>query len=71
VFGLLNAGAWAGIPAGALLGGVAADTIGLTVAFGIVAAVYTLVTLTPLAGGPWRQMERRPTGAGPHPAPPL
>lgn len=71
VFGLLNAGAWAGIPAGALLGGVAADTIGLTVAFGIVAAVYTVVTLTPLTGGAWRQMERRPTAGGPPPAPTL
>jgi MFS family permease len=59
VFGLLNAGAWAGVPFGALLGGVAADTIGLTVAFGIVAAVYVAVTLTPLAGGSWRLMERR------------
>jgi len=61
VFGLLNAGAWAGVPFGALLGGVAADTIGLTVAFGIVAAVYTVVTLTPLAGGSWRLMERGAT----------
>ena len=58
VFGLLNAGAWAGVPFGALLGGVAADTIGLTIAFGIVAAVYVAVTLTPLTGGSWRLMER-------------
>ncbi|WP_104135889.1 MFS transporter [Cryobacterium sp. Y62] len=60
VFGLINAGAWAGVPFGALLGGIAADTIGLTVAFGIVAIVYTLVTLSPLSGGAWRQMERHP-----------
>jgi MFS family permease len=59
VFGLINAGAWAGVPFGALLGGIAADTIGLTVAFGIIAIVYTLVTLSPLSGGAWRQMERR------------
>jgi hypothetical protein len=59
VFGLINAGAWAGVPFGALLGGVAADTIGLSLAFEIVAVVYTLVTLTPLTGGPWKQMERR------------
>ena len=71
VFGLVTAGAWAGIPAGALLGGVAADTIGLTVAFGIVAVVYTTVTLAPLTGGHWRLMERRgPTGGRP-PAPSL
>ena len=30
VFGLVNAGAWAGVPFGALLGGIAADTIGLS-----------------------------------------
>lgn len=60
VFGLINAGAWAGMPFGALLGGIAADTIGLGIAFGIVAVLYTLVTLSPLAGGAWRQMERRP-----------
>jgi MFS family permease len=61
VFGLVNAGAWSGVPFGALLGGIAADTIGLSWAFGIVAIVYTLVTLTPLLGGSWRQMERRPS----------
>lgn len=60
VFGLINAGAWAGVPFGALLGGIAADTIGLALAFGIIAVVYTLVTLSPLTGGAWRQMERKP-----------
>jgi predicted MFS family arabinose efflux permease len=63
VFGLINAGAWAGIPFGALLGGIAADTIGLESAFGIVAILYTLVTLSPLAGGAWRYMERKPRSA--------
>lgn len=58
VFGLINAGAWAGVPFGALLGGVAADTVGLAVAFGVIAVAYTLATLTPLLGGSWRQMER-------------
>ncbi|SMQ70791.1 MFS transporter [Agreia sp. VKM Ac-1783] len=61
VFGLVNAGAWAGVPFGALLGGIAADTIGLNWAFGIIAIAYTAVTLTPLLGGSWRQMERRPS----------
>jgi MFS family permease len=60
VFGLLNAGAWAGVPVGALLGGIAVETIGFGVAFGIMAVLYTLVTLTPLSGGTWRQMERSP-----------
>ncbi|WIB16034.1 MFS transporter [Curtobacterium sp. MCPF17_050] len=58
VFGLINAGAWAGVPFGALLGGLAADTIGLAFAFGIVAAAYVVTTLTPLTGGSWRLMER-------------
>jgi MFS family permease len=64
VFGLINAGAWAGVPFGALLGGIAADTIGLALAFGIIALVYTLATLSPLAGGTWREMERRPAPTG-------
>jgi predicted MFS family arabinose efflux permease len=71
VFGLVTAGAWAGIPIGALLGGLAADTIGLAVAFGIVAVVYTTVTLTPLAGGDWRLMERGRGTTPRSPAPPL
>jgi MFS family permease len=62
VFGLINAGAWAGVPLGALLGGIAVDTIGFAVAFGFVAVAYTLVTLTPLTGGTWRQMERARPG---------
>lgn len=60
VFGLLGAGSWAGIPLGGLLGGVAADGIGVTSAFGVVALLYTVVTLTPLLGGSWRLMERQP-----------
>lgn len=63
VFGLVNAGAWAGVPFGALLGGIGADTIGLSWAFGIIAVVYTIVTLSPLLGGPWRQMERQPAAS--------
>jgi predicted MFS family arabinose efflux permease len=58
VFGLVNAGAWAGVPFGALLGGFAADTVGLSVAFGVIAVAYTAVTLSPLTGGAWRLMER-------------
>lgn len=59
VFGLVNAGAWAGVPIGGLLGGVAADTIGLAASFAVIAVVYGLVTLTPLTGGAWRLMERQ------------
>jgi len=67
VFGLINAGAWAGVPFGALLGGIAADTVGLAAAFGAIAVIYSLVTLSPLTGGSWRQMERQPA-AGDRPA---
>ena len=58
VFGLINAGAWAGIPLGAVLGGVAADTIGLTISFATLAVAYVLVTAVPLRGGTWRLMEK-------------
>ncbi|WP_354023559.1 MFS transporter [Conyzicola nivalis] len=72
VFGLINAGAWAGVPLGALLGGIAVDTIGFSVTFGIVAVLYTLLTLTPLSGGTWRQMERssRPADSAAEPPAP-
>lgn len=59
VFGLLGAGAWAGIPVGGLLAGLAADGVGVEATFAVVAVVYTIVTLTPLLGGSWRLMERR------------
>ncbi|WP_260855691.1 MFS transporter [Curtobacterium sp. 9128] len=58
VFGLLGAGSWAGIPLGGLLAGVAADGIGVSATFGVIACVYTVVTLAPLLGGSWRLMER-------------
>ncbi|PWC06233.1 MFS transporter [Mycetocola zhujimingii] len=69
VFGLINAGAWAGVPFGALIGGIAADTIGLSMAFGIIALAYVIVTLSPLTGGSWRLMERdqRPPSASSRP----
>lgn len=59
VFGLLGAGAWAGIPVGGLLAGLAADGVGVETTFAVVAVVYTVMTLTPLLGGSWRLMERR------------
>lgn len=58
VFGLLGAGAWAGIPVGGLLAGLAADGIGTSATFGAVAVLYTVVTMAPLLGGSWRLMER-------------
>jgi MFS family permease len=58
VLGAVTAGAWAGIPLGGLLGGVAADALGTTTVFGVLAVVYSVVALTPLTGGAWRGMER-------------
>jgi hypothetical protein len=58
VFGLTTAAAWAGIPVGGLIGGLAANTIGVTTTFGVVAVIYVAVCLVPLAGGRWRLMEK-------------
>ncbi|WP_083403778.1 MFS transporter [Curtobacterium sp. MCBA15_001] len=66
VFGLLGAGSYAGIPLGGLLAGLAAEGVGVSATFGVVVAIYTVVTLAPLTGGAWRLMERRaPGGAAP------
>ncbi len=51
--------AWAGIPAGALLAGVAADSFPLGPVFAVIGTVYVLVALVPLTGGSWRQMNDR------------
>jgi MFS family permease len=58
VFGLTTAAAWAGIPVGGLIGGLAANTIGVTTTFGVVAVIYVAVCLVPLLGGRWRLMEK-------------
>jgi len=57
VFGLINAGCWAGMPVGALLGGLAIDHLGMTTTLLIVGVAYLFATLTPVRGGPWRLME--------------
>ena len=58
VLGLITAGAWAGMPLGAVLGGLSVDLVGLTVTFTVAFVIYLLATLSPLLGGPWRLMER-------------
>jgi MFS family permease len=57
VFGLVNAGCWAGMPAGALLGGLAVDHLGMTSTLLVVGTVYLVSTVSPLRGGPWRQLD--------------
>ncbi|MCZ4328150.1 MFS transporter [Brachybacterium paraconglomeratum] len=58
VFGLVTAGAWAGMPLGGLVGGVGASLVGVRPTFAIIAVIYITATLTPLLGGAWRLMER-------------
>jgi predicted MFS family arabinose efflux permease len=58
VLGLVSAGTWAGMPLGGVLGGLAADTLGLRLTFAVTAVVYVVAAGTPLLGGAWRRMER-------------
>ncbi|WP_394217067.1 MFS transporter [Brachybacterium vulturis] len=58
VFGLVTAGAWAGMPLGGLVGGLGASLVGVRPTFAIIAVIYITATLTPLLGGAWRLMER-------------
>jgi len=51
---------WAGIPLGALLGGVAAEGIGVSAALIVFGLLYLAVTLQPLIWPAWRQIDRRP-----------
>ncbi len=59
-FGLVNAGCWAGMPLGSLAAGLAVDQVGLTGTLLFVGLCYVLVTLQPLRGGAWREMDRAP-----------
>ena len=63
VLGVVGALAWAGIPLGALLGGLAVGTIGLRPALWAAAGVYLVATLAPFVFPVCRQMER-PVAAG-------
>lgn len=56
VRGSMGAGAWAAMPIGALVTGVAIDHVGLTSALVVLGSAYLLVVLSPLLGGPWRDM---------------
>lgn len=67
VLAVVGAVAWAGIPFGALLGGLLVDCTSLTTAIAIAAGVYFVATLDPMLRRAWRLMDRRP----PEPAPPV
>jgi MFS family permease len=58
VLGALGATAWAGIPVGALLGGVLVDGLGLRGALITAGTAYLLTTLAPFMFPAWRGMDR-------------
>ncbi len=66
VLGALGALAWAGIPLGGLVGGLAVDTLGLTASAVVLGAVYLVATLSPFVMPVWREMAR-PPAAGTEP----
>ncbi|MEW2328034.1 MFS transporter [Micromonospora chersina] len=68
VYGVIGAGAWAAMPVGALGAGLAADRFGTTATLVAVGAGYLLVVLTPLLGGPWRDLRRPAPAEQPEPA---
>lgn len=63
VYGVIGAGAWLAMPLGSLGAGLAVAHVGLTATLVVIGVCYLLVTLTPLLGGPWREMSTRPEPA--------
>ncbi|MGI5212061.1 MFS transporter [Plantactinospora sp. CA-290183] len=60
VLGLTHAAAWAGIPLGGLLGGLAVQRLGLPAACLLFGSAYLVVTLLPFVMPVWRELDRRP-----------
>ncbi|GAA2503818.1 putative multidrug-efflux transporter [Winogradskya humida] len=56
VLGAITACSWAGVPVGALLGGLTVESLGLHPALLIGGGIYVLVTLTPFILPTWRQL---------------
>lgn len=59
VFGAITAGAWAAIPAGVLLGGLATDAFGVATTFLVIGVCYVAVTLFGFLNPAFREMDRR------------
>jgi MFS family permease len=59
VLGALTTGVTAGMPIGSLLGGVAVERFGLLATLIVVAIAYAVVTLAPLVGRSWRELDAR------------
>ncbi len=68
VLGALGATAWAGIPFGALLGGVLVERLGLSGALVLAGALYLLTTVAPFVFPAWREMDRRSDDQASEPA---
>jgi MFS family permease len=60
VLGALGALAWAGIPLGGLVGGVAVDASGPTATAWVLGGVYLIATLAPFVLPVWREMDGSP-----------
>jgi MFS family permease len=63
VTALTSALSWAGIPFGAMLGGLLVTGIGWSPAFLVAGGLYLLATLLPMANPAWRELDDRPTPA--------
>jgi MFS family permease len=62
VLGVAFGGGLAAAPLGALLGGVAVETLGLSASLLVATGLYLLATLCPVVFSVWRQMDRRSGG---------
>ncbi len=59
VYGVVGAAAWAVMPVGSLLAGVAVERAGLTTTLVVCGVAYLLVSLVPLLGRAWAGTDRR------------
>jgi len=63
VFGATKAGAWASIPLGILLGGLAVETLGVAATLLVIGLCYLAVTSFGFFNPAFREMDRRPEDA--------
>lgn len=68
VFGTITASAWAAMPLGTLLGGVATEQLGVQTMLVLIGSIYFLTTLSMAFIPAMRQMNRPVTGLALHPA---
>lgn len=68
VFGTITAGAWAAMPLGTLLGGVATEQLGVQTMLVLIGSIYFLTTLSMAFIPAMRQMNRPVTGLALNPA---